>query len=154
MSHIHSPHQCAPISRKITSTITLFCFYAMTLAQSVAATNSENDTLNDLHQKHTSFQPLRVNDTISSVDPISTPTNQNHFVKPSAKLLRFLVGFLCLSTLVQKASPSNLNLHSLSISSDDDVCQWGWNADMFTGAYYYTGHSVSSAGDVNGDGQG
>lgn len=133
MSHIPYPHKCAP---KIISTITLFCFYAITLAQSVAVAHPENDTLNDLQQNRTLSQTLPYRDTIPLADPISTPVSQKkatYSAKSSPNLLHFLVGFLCLSTLVQKASSSNL--HSLSISGGDDVCQWGWNADMFTDPY-------------------
>jgi hypothetical protein len=219
MSHIHSPHQCAPISRKIISTITLFCFYVMTLAQSVAATNPENEIPSDLSQNRTSSTILFHHDAVSSADLISTPISQKKTIysaKSFAGVLCFLAGSLLVSTLVRKASPSNLSSRSLSINSagdvngdgkpdmligahsyssntgrvyliyggsnlaninlaslgsngititgagtswsnyydssfnsTSDVCQWGWNADMFNDAY--TGYFVSSAGDDKAD---
>ena len=180
MSSTHYVYQCAPvrtpISRKIISIITLFCFCSMTLGQSFATPTHENSHINDWHplidmtdiapqlgnraffQKlpgrdtrhlsetidvdpqpgnRTSFQKLPRRDTISSAHPKSF-----HSAGRSSSLYRFLFGFLCLYTWLQKACATNLNLASLSIEGIS-----------ITGtANSAAGFSVSSAGDVNGDG--
>jgi hypothetical protein len=178
MSSTHYVYQCAPvrtpISRKIISIITLFCFCIMTIGQSFAT--HVNGRRNDWHpaemidiapqlgnsaffqklpgrdtqhlsetidvdpqpENRASFQKIPRRDTISSEHPKSA-----HFAGRSSSLFRFLFGFLCLYTWLQKACATNLNLASLSI---EGISMTG------TVSGSQTGWSVSNIGDFNGDG--
>ena len=163
MLHTHYDYQCAPVKtficRKIISTTVLFCFCVMTIRQSIAmdfphATNVFNDSLPFIEMKNAyphqekcaSFQESICHVEVTSEQLIAVAGKKKkctHYTEPFSKFFQFFVGFLCLATYAQKACAANLNLGSLTT---EGISITG------VGSGSAAGYSVSSAGDVNGDG--